>query len=472
MENEKQIYDYAYNLIAKKNKSSEEIIEKIMKKGVDEKEALNIYDNVFAYFSREKDIAERTEKAERYSDLGIAKMDLEDYAEAIDNFNKAIEVKPNFPFFYHLLGHCYFKQKQYEKAISSYKQGLESFDNLTELQKNQIRPAAPFSDSEVYKRIGVAYYELKEYTQSVDYLRKASELDTKDAQTYGLMGNVYEKLEDYIQAIICYQIAKELNPDDTKALFCIGKCYAMLAVKEHSYTFCRESIIYCDRALKSYPNDESLHKIKDAMFAFFRQNAWLDELGTVYSKDKKRLLIGNPDITEYKIIDGCEIINYEAFLDCDKLQQIHIPQSVTTIEPSAFELCEKLQSVYIPDSVTVIEKRAFDNCLELKEIRLSNNITCIEEYTFFHCHALTRINIPSSVTEIGFDAFYRCGLTEIHCHNPNPPIAKYTKQSVKSDNYCFPTTDTSTCILYVPHGAVSAYRHAEIWKDFVNIVEE
>lgn len=47
MENEKQIYDYAYKLIEEENKSSEEIIQLIMEMGVEGKEASNIYYNVF-----------------------------------------------------------------------------------------------------------------------------------------------------------------------------------------------------------------------------------------------------------------------------------------------------------------------------------------------------------------------------------------------------------------------------------------
>jgi hypothetical protein len=178
------------------------------------------------------------------------------------------------------------------------------------------------------------------------------------------------------------------------------------------------------------------------------------EYGISMSKQSldERFIETNPDLSEYKIIEECEIIANKAFYGRKNLHQIYIPDGVTVIGFSAFELCEKLQRVTIPDSVTNIGKRCFDNCLQLQNIRLSNNITSIEEYTFFHCHALTRIDIPRSVTKIGYDAFYHCiGLMEIHSHNPNPPIIDVDcGGSFKKYADGFIGVNKSTCILYVP----------------------
>lgn len=55
MENEKQIYDYAYKLITEENKSSEEVIKAIMAKGIEGKDASNIYYSAFDNAKRKEE---------------------------------------------------------------------------------------------------------------------------------------------------------------------------------------------------------------------------------------------------------------------------------------------------------------------------------------------------------------------------------------------------------------------------------
>ncbi len=103
-----------------------------------------------------------------------------------------------------------------------------------------------------------------------------------------------------------------------------------------------------------------------------------------------------------------------AFADCESLNGITIPDSVTIVKSGAFTNCTSLTSITVPNSVTKIESDAFSGCTALENIQLSNGITAIDANTFEGCSILSEIEIPESVTSIGAYAFKGCtGLTSI-----------------------------------------------------------
>ena len=53
---------------------------------------------------------------------------------------------------------------------------------------------------------------------------------------------------------------------------------------------------------------------------------WIDELGGVYSADRKRLL-KVPDVKRYQIVEGCEQTDEHAFDDCKELESLYVPES-------------------------------------------------------------------------------------------------------------------------------------------------
>lgn len=78
------------------------------------------------------------------------------------------------------------------------------------------------------------------------------------------------------------------------------------------------------------------------------ENATTDKYGEKYSPDGKRLLQG-ADIGTYEIKAGTEVICDSAFRGCTSLEQINIPDSVTSIGNRAFRGCISLEQIYIPD---------------------------------------------------------------------------------------------------------------------------
>ncbi len=106
----------------------------------------------------------------------------------------------------------------------------------------------------------------------------------------------------------------------------------------------------------------------------------------------------------YRIIK----IGNEIFKDCDKLQAVTIPNTVTEIGNSAFEGCIALEKINIPDSVIKIGDRAFTNCKFLNNINISNSVVEIGNSAFEGCSSLTSIFIPDKVTKISDGLFCKC----------------------------------------------------------------
>ena len=114
------------------------------------------------------------------------------------------------------------------------------------------------------------------------------------------------------------------------------------------------------------------------------------------------------------ISGGCTSIGKNAFILCNKVESVSIPDSVKNIDSSAFYCCSELASITIPDSVTSIGDSAFRYCSGLTSITIPDSVTSIGNSVFYGCAGLTSIIIPDGITSIGYDAFYGCtGLTSI-----------------------------------------------------------
>ena len=114
------------------------------------------------------------------------------------------------------------------------------------------------------------------------------------------------------------------------------------------------------------------------------------------------------------ITDSVTSIGEYAFAYCSSLTSVMIPDSVTNIDRKVFYCCSSLTSIIIPDGVTNIGSSLFYGCSSLARITIPDSVTRIGDEAFDGCSSLTSITIPDSVTSIGYDAFQNCSsLTSI-----------------------------------------------------------
>ena len=124
------------------------------------------------------------------------------------------------------------------------------------------------------------------------------------------------------------------------------------------------------------------------------------------------------ELLSIKLPDNIISINVAAFRGCASLKKIHIPANVESIKLQAFYGCISLISIDIPASVKTIQAGAFSNCRKLASVTfekgsqlktigeiIPSNIT---KGAFTNCTSLTFIEIPPLVETIEAAAFKGC----------------------------------------------------------------
>lgn len=167
------------------------------------------------------------------------------------------------------------------------------------------------------------------------------------------------------------------------------------------------------------------------------------------------------NLTSLTIPNNVVSIGESAFYYCG-LTSIDIPNSVVSIGLTAFKYCSDLASLTIGNNVKSIRGSAFANCSSLTSVEIPNSVTSIRGSAFELCSNLTSVIIPSSVDTIDLGAFYNCGKLS--------SIINYATSPQSIDSWVFSGVNKSICTLYVPKVSLNAYKSADNWKDFFNIL--
>ena len=148
-------------------------------------------------------------------------------------------------------------------------------------------------------------------------------------------------------------------------------------------------------------------------------------------------------------------LNTYAFINCQGLASVTLPNSITSIPSSVFYGCTSLASVTIPDSVTSLGGSCFRDCSSLLSVTIPNSVTSVGSYCFAYCTSLLSVRVGIDMTTLGSRAFQGCtALMYFYCLPITPPTSSSALFSGITNHFS----------IYVPVESVDAYKTASPWS--------
>lgn len=129
-------------------------------------------------------------------------------------------------------------------------------------------------------------------------------------------------------------------------------------------------------------------------------DTFIDDLGVIYSEDRKTLLKGNAELTDYIVPEGTESIGDDAWDRMENLRQITLPEGLITIGRQAFAGCIRLTEAKIPKTVRHIGEYAFE-MTGLKEAVIPKGVSRLETGVFSWCFNMSAIGLSDTIESLG-----------------------------------------------------------------------
>ena len=176
----------------------------------------------------------------------------------------------------------------------------------------------------------------------------------------------------------------------------------------------------------------------------------------------KEAFIGCENLTAVSLPNSVKTIKEMAFFDNQGLTSLSLGNSVENIESFAFYRCLNIETLVLPNSVLSIGSAAFSSCTGIVNLTLSNNLKTIDSYAFNACRKIESLTLTSSIITIGKGAF----------GGTNPIAVKsFIKEPFEIEDDTFSNNTFYNVTLIVPEGSKDIYRDLAGWKRFSDIVE-
>ncbi len=207
--------------------------------------------------------------ADAYYNRGVAHGKVRNYMQAISDFDRAIEIDPEYSAAYYNRSLAYGKLGNYKQAIADCDRAIG------------INPE--YADA--YYTRGLAYSKLGNYTQAISDFDRAIGINPEYADAYHNRGLADGKLGEHWQAISDFDRAIEINPEYAEAYYGRGLAYGKLG----EY---RQAISNFDRAIEINPEYAAAYYNRAVVYGLLGEHSKeiedLKKAGSLDAQDAKK----------------------------------------------------------------------------------------------------------------------------------------------------------------------------------------
>ena len=147
-----------------------------------------------------------------------------------------------------------FSNKDYKGEKIYFIKAIEGLTKAIDLDAN---------DKDVYRRRGLTYLSIGDYSKAIDDFTKAIELGANDKDIYDMRGFAYLRIKDFAKAMEDYTKAIELGANDKDVYFKRGLAYFGM----DNYP---KAISDCTKAIESGVNDKVIYKIRGSAYEYIK----------------------------------------------------------------------------------------------------------------------------------------------------------------------------------------------------------
>ena len=208
--------------------------------------------------------------AEAQNNLGAALAAEGRFDEAIENYHKAIQIRPDFAYALNNLGMALAARGQFDDAIENYRKAIQISPNFADALDNlgaaltvkgrsdealgYYRQALAIDPNfaGAQNNLGILLAKQGQITEAIEYYQKAIELDPVRAEFYNNLGNLLATQGRPTEAIRQFQKALAVEPGYTKAHYNLANIFFAQGQWD-------EAIEHYQQALKQMPDSVHAH---------------------------------------------------------------------------------------------------------------------------------------------------------------------------------------------------------------------
>ena len=165
------------------------------------------YQDAINYYNKAIDI--NPKHTNSYYNLGLLLHEIKNYKEAIGCFEKTLETEPGFKNANNNLGIIYYKLGENLKAITCYENEI------------QINPL----NIEAYNNLGIVFYNLGEIQKARNFYEKAIQIEPDFKRAHNNLGILFYDIKETEKAINCFEKVLTIDPKYKDVNYNLGRIY-------------------------------------------------------------------------------------------------------------------------------------------------------------------------------------------------------------------------------------------------------